>query len=200
MRNRVLIPIVLIFFSLSSNAHALTISGWSVKIGSVDATFNLEGLPPTNIKPSVGVWNATLKQIEYLCFNPKNKNVAPGVAGQRSVTLAEPVAQDSGAEGRGKGRIDFVYKIEKDTFPCVNRNWWFIPETAAAKEIDMQVEVYTCGGSSSDPKTACFTSDGEPWIQGEKLDILILGCSLSSILRDEYGLPVKGQEYNCDPK
>jgi hypothetical protein len=206
MHNRFLIPLALLIFSLGSNAHALTIAGWSVKTKSLDALYLLQGLPNTSVKPTVGVWTVDLKQIEYLCFNPKNFNVAPGVAGQRTVTLAEPVepCNEAGpcpAEGKGKGSLNFVYDYG-NSFTCVNRNWVYIDKSAVAKEIKMTVDVYMCGGSSSDPQTACYI-DGEPWIQGEKQDTLILQCSLPFIGRitsgEQIGQVVPGQVYDCHP-
>jgi len=206
MRNSILIPIAaLAVLSLSSNAYGLTISGWSVKIGSITVVVDLEGVPNTEIRPSIADAGVIFEDIEYLCKNPRSKNVVPGVAGFATTLSFSGLIPSDDVDGRGTATVDF---FEKDPFkdalfePC-KRNWTEIVKgSAAAKTVILDLSAFTCAGLLRNKNTideACYLDPDKQneWILGDKTAAVKVTCTVTDILRDRNtGLPLE-QEYEC---
>lgn len=178
----------------SVGAHAGSISGWGFKIGSVDATINLKGVPNPTTKPTVAMVNATLDQIGFLCLNPSNYNVAPGQAAQRTVTGSSAVGIGNLTDN-GQATVKLSFEVP-GPFTCVNPNWTYIPHSEAAQSLTVSISWYSCTG---DPKT-----DTEPCYDGNTLTISpkpissVQGvCSINPVLRNSDGTVVPGQPYSC---
>jgi len=201
MNIRLLSATAIIAVGFSSNAHALSISGWGFKIGSVVATIDLKGVPNPNTKPSIARVTATLDEIESYCLNPINFNVAPGVAGIRTVVGTNEV-ENAEITGRGTATVDITFEID-GTFSCVNPNWNYIEGSAAAKQITTRIEYFLCSGDKND-SDPCFD---EIVVDGKTISILTVEekrsgfvtgvCALHPVLRGSNYLPISGQQYTC---
>jgi hypothetical protein len=193
MNIRLLSATAIIAVGFSTNAHALSISGWGFKIGSVVATIDLKGVPNPNTKPSIAVVDATLDEIETYCRNPQGFIVAPGVAGTRTVF---GVNQVDGGEitGRGTATVEIEFIID-GTDSCLN-NWHYIEGSAAAKQITATIEYFLCSGE--DIQSPCFDATNNVLTVETKRSGFVTGvCALHPVLRDDYYLPREGQQYTC---
>jgi len=198
MNKRILAGTIFIAAAVAGNAHALSISGWGFKIGSVIATVNLQGVPNPTTQPTVAVVEATLDQIEYLCLNPNEFNVAPGTAGERTVYGTNQV-DASEIQGKGKATVELVFKIDgPDAYPCVNPNWTYIEGSAAAKQITTTISYYFCSGDAKTDTDPCYDDNGLT-ITEKRAGVVEGVCTLNPVLRYDsypYG-PIPGQEYMC---
>lgn len=175
----------------SSNAYALSIAGWGFSIGSVVASIDLKGVPNPTTQPTVAVVDATLDQIEFLCLNPSNYNVAPGSAGQRTVSGNSQVAPEN-IVGKGQAHVEITFEIT-GPFTCVNPNWTYLEDSVAAKQITTTISYYYCSGVDSDP---CY--DGNTLTITDKKAGTVEGvCTINPVLRNSDGTVVKGQPYTC---
>lgn len=194
MKTKFLTTGIFLVAAFSTNAYALSIAGYGFKIGSVVAMLDLKGVPNPTTQPTVAVVDATLDQIEYLCRNPSDFNVAPGQAGQRTVFGSSQVAPENIVD-KGKAHVEITFEIP-GPFTCVNPNWTYIEDSAAAKQITARISYYFCSG---DPKT-----DSDPCYDGNTLTItdkkagtVEAVCTINPVLRNSDGTVVKDQPYTC---
>ena len=200
MNKRILAGTIFIAAALTGNAHALSISGWGFKIGSIEALVDLKGIPNPDTKPTAVFLTLNLTEVEVLCLNPVNYNVAPGTAGSRIVYISSPVEPNEILE---KGKVedhlvsyDLSSGLDPETVRC-NNKWTPIISSAAAKAFHATIKVQYCQDESC--------TDG--LTKGE--DVVGVSCVLNPVLRedadglddilgtdDDYA-PVKGQEYEC---
>ena len=198
MFNKKVVLAVLVLTSLTAlMAQAGRIGGWAFSYGSIDVHIDLSGVKNPSVKPSIALVDAQLDQIEFLCLNPNNFNVAPGSAGQRVVTGSDVI--DSGnILGKGQGTVDLSFEIPGD-FVCVNPNWTFIPGTEVAKVILTTISWYECSGDVKDPNDTdgpCF--DGNALTVKDKIIDQVEGvCTLNPVLRHADGTVIEGQAYVC---
>jgi hypothetical protein len=199
MFNKKMVMAVLVLTSLTAlMAQAGRIGGWAFSYGSIDVHIDLSGVSGNYIKKaSIAVVDAQLDQIEYLCLNPSNFNVAPGSAGQRTVSGSDVI--DSGnILGKGQGTVDLSFEIPGD-FVCVNPNWTFIPGTEVAKVILTTISWFACSGDVNDPSDTdgpCF--DGNTLTVLERVIDQVEGvCTLNPVLRHADGTVIEGQDYVC---
>lgn len=177
--------------AFSGNAYALSIAGWGFKIGSVVALIDLRGVPNPTTQPTVAVVDATLDQIEFLCLNPSDYVVAPGSAGQRTVSGISQVTPEN-IVGKGQAHVEITFEIE-GPFTCVNPNWTYLVDSAAAKQITTTISYYYCSGTDSDP---CY--DGNTLTITDRKAGTVEGvCTLNPVLRNSDGTVVKDQPYTC---
>jgi len=178
---------------LVTTAHA-GISGWAIKIGSVDVHVDLKGVGNPSTKPSITVVDATLEEIGFLCVNPADHNVAPGSAAQRTVTGSD-VMDTGNLVGKGKATVDLKFEVP-GPFTCVNPNWTYIPHSEAAQLITISIKWYACTGDVKTDSDPCY--DGNTLtIEAAPSDSVSGMCSVYPVLRNPDGSVVAGQVYDC---
>lgn len=177
-----------------TTANAGSISGWGIRIGSVDVHVDLKGVGNPSTKPSITVVDATLEEIGFLCVNPTNHNVAPGSAAQR--TLAGSDAMDAGnLVGKGQATVDLKFEVP-GPFTCVNPNWTYVPNSVAAELITITIKWYACMGDVRTDSDPCY--DGNTLtVASEPSDSVAGMCSIHPVLRNPDGSVVPGQVYDC---
>lgn len=207
MKIRFLAASVLLLASFSSNTYALSLAGYVLKIGSLHAVVDLSGVPNPYTQPTIATGKATLDQIEYLCYNPSNFNVAPGQAGQRIFSSANQVDNSElNLDQKGKATVDITfYKDEGEDggfetlgpYPCVNPNWTYIPNSAVAKQLTVTLSYYFCAPDWKGDDDPCYDSiTGELDITDKKALTAVAVCTLDPE-RNPDGTVLKGQVYAC---
>lgn len=193
MKSKFLTTGIFLIAAFSSNAYALQIAGWGFSTGSVDVRIDLKGVPNPTTQPTVAVVDAALDQVEYLCYNPVNFNVAPGEAGLRTVEVNQQVAPEN-ITSNGKATVLISFEIP-GPFPCVNPNWTYIENSAAAKQISTTISYYYCNGT--DPVNPCYT-DNTLTVSDKKAGSVQGVCTLDPVLRDDtYHYVLPKQTYTC---
>jgi hypothetical protein len=196
MRTRFLTLTTALLAACCSNAHALSIGGWGVSINSpLHVTVDLRGVPNPYTQPTITKVQATLDQLEYYCFNPQNYSVAPGKAGQLTVSGADQVKAED-ILGKGQATVDFIFPID-DNLQCVNPLWNYLEGSAAAKIVTVNIDYYFCSGDVKTDPDPCF--DGEELtIEEKKAATTVSGvCTLNPVERDKDYVPISGQVYDC---
>lgn len=193
MNKKLLSSFIFLMACFSSSAFAYYIAGWGCYTGSVVTTIDLKNVPNPSTKPTIAAVDATLDQIEFLCVNPNDHSVAPGQAGQRTASTNQ--ALTSGQIVDKKATVNLSFEVP-GPFNCVNPNWTYIEDSAAAKQINITISYYECSG---DPKT-----DADPCYDGNELTIttkkaaVVEGvCTINPVLRNDDYTVVKGQVYAC---
>ena len=178
----------------STSAYALSIAGWGFKVGSVVAKLDLRGVPNPTTKPTIAIVTATLDQIEYLCRNPNDYNVAPGSAGQLTVSGSNVVSPDEIVD-KGKAYVEISFDIPAE-FSCVNPNWTYIMDSAAAKLITARIAYHYCTGDAKTDPEPCYEGN-ELTIDPNRAAVVEGTCTLDPVLRNYDGTVVPGQGYIC---
>lgn len=190
MRNRFVFGFIF-FYLFSLSAQAGTYAGYLIRTGSVDMEFDLSGVANPTTKPAINVVSGTLDQISYLCLNPAGNDAVPGSAAQRSI-YGTDVLDTGNIVGKGQGVVTMSFEIP-GPFSCVNSNWTYINNSAAAQSVTLTSQWLACTGSDTDP---CF--DGNVLTVASKpIATLRLVCGLSTVLRNADYSVVKGQTYSC---
>lgn len=169
----------------SCGINAGSYGGYIIRTGSVDMQFDLKGAANPEKKPQIIAVSGSVDQIEYLCFNPSNFNVAPGSAGQRSLGAQGVVLTNANFIGKGQATVSLSYEVPPP-FNCVNDNWTFIPDSEVAKSVSITANWYECTD-----ETCLSYNTARP------IDTLQLVCGLSPVQRNADGTVVKEQLYTC---
>lgn len=170
------------------------ISGWALKIGSIDVHVDLTGVGNPSTKPTITVVDAALDQIEYLCLNPSDFNVAPGGAGQRQVSGSDVI--DAGnLLGKGKAVVDLSFEVP-GPFTCVNPNWTYLPDSEVAKLVTVTIKWFACTGDVRTDTDPCYEGNTLT-IEAAPKDQVTGVCTVSPVLRNADGTVVSGQVYSC---
>lgn len=185
---------ILILALASSSVFAWSIAGYNFKIGSVIATIDLKGVPNPVTKPTVATVDASLDQIEFLCVNPNNYNVAPGQAGQRTVSGNHAITSGDIVD-KGKATVELSFDVT-GPFTCVNPNWTYIEDSAAAKQLTVSISYYACSGDPKVDADPCYDGN-DLTIETKKAAIVEAICAINPVLRNSDHTVVKGQEYSC---
>ena len=151
-------------------------------------------MPNPDKKPSIVIVNARLDQIEYLCRNPSDYNVAPGSAGERTVTGSDVISPDN-IVSNGRAYVEITFEVP-GPFTCVNPNWSYINDSVAAKLISATMSTYYCTGDPSTDSDPCFNGNELTIYDSPEATINTI-CTLDPILRNYDGTVVAGQSYTC---
>ena len=191
-------PLFLLFttgLGLSLNAQALTFANKTFTIGSIDSDIYITGVGNLDKKPALLFYDYTIDTVQYLCLNPSNFNVAPGSAGQRSISQTATLTA-ANLEGKGKARVLDATEIP-GPFTCVNPNWTFLPDSEVAVTFSINLKYYLCTGDVKTDSEPCFDDAMKPTIEASPALVEKSVCSISNPLRNSDGTVVKGQVYTC---
>jgi hypothetical protein len=194
MRNRNVIGFIFFYF-FAISAYAGSYGGYIIRTGSVDVHLDLKGVANPTTKPAINIVDGSLDQVEYLCVNPTNHNVAPGSAGQRTFSGSDVLDQGD-IVGKGQGVVDMSFQVLAGTPSCVNPNWSYLPKSEVAKSVSLTSKWYACTGDPKIDADPCFEGNALT-IEPKPIDTLQLVCGLSTVLRNGDGTAVPGQIYSC---
>ncbi len=182
---------------LGTEASAQSFDGWGwFGFSEVTGVVDLRGVPNPDNHPTIVQVTVSLKGIQVICVNPNDKATpaSPGNAGDRTVTLTDPITLANFTGDPGQARVTFHVDLsfaEVNT-NCVNPNWTVIQGSAAVSVISVTMNSYRCTGKDADP---CF--DGTT-LTATLRDTVSLACTLDPVVRDPVTLvPLHDQVFTC---
>jgi hypothetical protein len=190
---------------LVTDANAQFFDGWGwFGFSAVHGVIDLRGVPNPDTKPSFVQIKLTLKSIAIVCKNPNNSTTpaSPGSAGDRTVTLGQPItlANFTGDPGQAQVTFDVDLSFAEVDTNCVNPNWTHITGSAAVGLILAEMKSYRCTNKELDG-----IPDADPCFEGMTLtatlrDTVNLECTLNPVLRDSNFIPLHDQDFTCVEK
>jgi hypothetical protein len=174
-----------------THANAQFFDGWGwFGFSAFQGIVDLRGVPNPDTKTSQVQATLALKGIQIFCVNPNdNKTPAtPGNAGDKTVTLVDPITLANFAGDPGQATVSFSIDLgfAEVNSNCVNPHWTPIPGSAAVGLVVVDMKSYRCKDSSN-PCTNLVLRDA-----------VTLQCTLNPVLRDPITFaPLHGQDFTC---
>lgn len=192
-----------------THANAQFFDGWGwFGFSALRGEIDLSKVPNPGSKPRIVFVQGILSSIEVICLNPANYNVAPGNAGTRAATGQTAISGDNITDRkRGLAHVTvFLGGTElaaaEATATCVNPNWSVVAGSAAPKQVSLTMKIFGCIPESKQDPEPCFND-----VNGDGNSITIdltvnpdsvkLLCTLDSVARDQFGIPLHDQTITC---